>query len=553
MPVCSRKSFLAALGAGAAASAVNPLLRAANAPRPNILIILADDLGFSDIGCFGGEIQTPNLDSLAANGLRLTQFYNSARCCPSRASLLTGLYPHQAGMGGMDVDSGERGYRGRLLDECVTIPEVLRTAGYRTFMSGKWHLGKIGPIARGFDEFFGMLHGFDSFWNAKSYTRLPEGRPMRQYPEGKFYATDAIADHALDFLAESRKTPDKPFFLYLAFNAPHFPLHAPKDEIAKYVDVYAKGWDWIREQRYARMKQMGLLDARWPLSPRSIIGPNRVSTPAGYADQQNPAWDSLDADRRADLARRMAIYAAMVDRMDQNIGRVLADLRTHGQLDNTLIFFLSDNGACAEWNPYGFDIRSGPDNILHKGKDLENMGQPGTYHSYGSAWANASNTPLRLYKHYAHEGGICTPFIAHWPAGMKRKNEIDTRLAHLTDIMATCVEVAGATYPKTFNGRAILPPEGQSLLPALHGEPPQPRTLFFEHEGNRAVRADRWKLVALAGCDWELYDEEADRVEMHNVAAEHPEIVRDLSRQWEEWARRCHVLRAGEGEKKKKK
>jgi arylsulfatase len=543
----SRRDFVKRGGgwlAGAVLAASSGITFSAEASRrPNILLILADDLGFSDLGCYGGEIQTPTLDALAGGGLRFTEFYNSARCCPSRASLLTGLYPHQAGMGAMDNDQGAPGYRGHLNDQCVTIAEVLRGAGYRTLMSGKWHLSKPGPIDRGFEEFFGLLHGFDSYWNAARYTRLPEGHPRREYPEGRFYSTDAISDHALDFIAEARRATDRPFFLYLAFNAPHFPLHAPKEEIAKYADLYAKGWDAVREERYARMKRMGLLDPRWPLSPRSIIGPNRVSTPGGFADKQNPAWDSIDADRRADLARRMAVYAAAVDRMDQNVGRVIADLRVNRQLDNTLILFLSDNGACAEWDPWGFDEKSGPTNVLHKGADLDTLGGPGTYISYGSGWANASNTPLTLYKHYAHEGGISTPLIVHWPAGMKRRGEIDPRPGHLTDVMATCVEVAGATYPKSVDGRDILPPEGQSLIPAVRGEPAKERTLFFEHEGSRAVRRGKWKLVALANRPWELYDEDADRVEMKNVAAEHPDLVKGMSQQWDAWARRCNVLK----------
>ncbi|MFB3827806.1 MAG: arylsulfatase [Bryobacteraceae bacterium] len=519
------------------------LLRSARAAgRPNIILILADDLGFSDLGCYGGEIRTPNLDSLAARGVRFTQMYNSARCCPSRASIMTGLYPHQAGVGLMTGDDKLPGYRGRIV-QGATIPEVLKPAGYTTLMGGKWHLGQPGPVGRGFEEYFGMVHGFDSFWNPAVYKRLPEGRPARTYPAGKFYATDAITDHVLDFLAGARRQ-KKPYFLYLAYNAPHFPLHAPKEDIDRYAGVYAQGWDRIREARYRRMREMKLLDRRWPLTPRSLIPPNRYNKETGWAGKPNPAWDSLDAERRADLARRMAVYAAMVDRMDRNIGRVLEDLRRADELDNTLIFFLSDNGACAEWDPYGFDGRSGPENKLHRGAELENMGQPGTYHSYGSAWANTSNTPLRLYKHYAHEGGISTPFIVHWPAGMKRRGEIDHRPGHITDLMATCVDAAGASYPK-----GVPPMEGRSILPALRGERPAPRTIFFEHEGNRGVREGKWKLACLAGGEWELYDEEADRTEMRDLARAHPEVVRELARKWDEWALRANVYR-NPGEKK---
>jgi arylsulfatase len=368
----SRRDFLKASGGFLAASAFATLpglsapraaAAATGAPsaakRPNIILILADDLGFSDLGCYGSEIATPNLDALAAEGLRFTEFYNSARCCPSRASIMTGLYPHQAGIGEMTGDAGPGfpGYRGRLNENCVTIPEVLRPAGYRTYISGKWHLNQPGPIARGFDEAFcfakHVAHSVDC-WTPASFARFPAGRPARQYPEGKFYSTDAITDYALDFLADAREK-KQPYFLYLAYNAAHFPLHAPKDLIDKYVPVYEKGWDKIREERYARMKKLGILDERWPLSPRSEIPPNWVATPHGWSDKQNPAWDTLDADRRADLARRMAIYAAMIDRMDQNIGRVLADLKRTGELDNTLIFFLSDKSSagCGSKNEIG--------------------------------------------------------------------------------------------------------------------------------------------------------------------------------------------------------
>jgi arylsulfatase len=506
-------------------------------PAPNILIILADDLGYSDLGCYGGEIRTPNLDRLATDGLRLTQFYNGARCCPSRASLLTGLYPHQAGVGHMADDLGRPGYRGHLNDRCATIAEVLRANGYRTYLSGKWHLGTPDPIARGFDEAFKMDGGFRTCWDPRAFVRLPEGRPTRAYAEGTFYATDALTDYALDFLADARKA-DKPFFLYLAYNAPHFPLHAPKEEIARYAKVYEKGWDKVREERFERMKKLGILPDGARLSPRSEYWT--------FQDKErgvNPAWETLDADRRADLARRMAVFAAMVDRLDQNVGRVVADLRKHGQLDNTLLVFLSDNGACAEWDPYGFDGESGPKNVLHKGADLEAMGGPKSYLSYGSGWANAGSTPFRLYKHFAHEGGISTPFIAHWPAGVKRKGEIDHRPAHLVDLMATCVAVSGASYPRRLRDHDVLPMEGESLLPILRGERTGERTLYFEHEGNRAVRAGRWKLVSAHQGPWELFDVDADRSELTDLADRHPERVKELAARYDAWARRCGVER----------
>jgi arylsulfatase A-like enzyme len=512
----------------------------AAADRPNILVILADDLGYSDIGGFGGEIRTPNLDALAANGLRFTQFYNATRCCPSRASLLTGLYPHQAGVGDMNGDEGPQrpGYRGHLNDRSATIPEVLKSAGYRSSMVGKWHLGSNpGPIRRGFDDFYGMIGGFNSFWQEHPfYTRFPAGRPKRDYPAGQFYSTDAFGDYALDFLEVSRREAGRPWFLYLAFNAPHFPLHAPKDEVDRIAPLYEKGWDAIRAERLARQKKMGIVADSAPLPPRSDW-----VHPFQHKEGVNPPWESLPADRRVDLARRMAIFAAMVEHMDGAIGRVVSSLKEHGELDNTLILFLSDNGGCAEWDPLGFDVDTGPKttNELHTGADLAAMGGPGTYHSYGSGWANASNTPWRLYKHYAHEGGISTPLVAHWPAGLKRQGEIDRRPGHIVDIMATVVDLSGATYP----AGGILPMEGRSLAKAFRGEPEPPRSLYWEHEGNKAARDGRWKLVSREGHPWELYDIDTDRAELHDLAASDPDRVVRISSAWDAWAKRCNVLK----------
>jgi arylsulfatase A-like enzyme len=511
----------------------------APARRPNIVLVLADDLGYSDLGCYGSEIKTPVIDGLAKNGLRFTQFYNTPRCCPTRAALLTGLYPHQAGMGDMAGNGKRPGYQGSLQNNSASLAQLLRRAGYRTLMIGKWHLGRPGPIERGFDEYYGMLHGFDSFWDPKTLVRLPAGRPQRTYAEGKFYATDALTDHALDFLTDARRQAGRPFFLYLAYTAPHFPLHAPREEIAKYADAYRLGWDRVREQRHARMKEIGAVKADWPLSPRSGAG--------GYHGaklwRENPAWDSLDADRREDLARRMAIYAAMVDRMDQNLGRVVADLRRHGELDNTLFLFLSDNGASAEWDAFGFDRRSGPDNVLHKGVELDRMGGPGTYHSYGSGWGNAGNTPFRLYKHFCNEGGVSSPLIVHWPAGLRDRGVWRHQVGHVIDVVPTCLEVAGTAYPAELDGHALTPLEGKSLVPALADRPLERDALYWEHEGNRAMRQGRWKLVAKGPAGpWELFDLEADRTELHDRAAAEPERVRQMARKWEAWARRCHVL-----------
>lgn len=515
----------------------------AASPKPNILLILADDVGFSDLGCYGSEISTPNLDKLGAEGVRFTQFYNGARCCPTRASLLSGLYPHQAGVGLMAGGRrGAPGYEGYLTDRCATIPELLKPAGYRSYMVGKWHLkNSPSPVDRGFDEFYGMLGGFNTCWEEQpNYSRLPADHPRRSYAEGKFYATDAFGDYALDFLADARRTPGQPWFLYLAFNAAHFPLHAPEEEIAKYEKLYAQGWDKTREQRYARQQKLGLLPKDTELSPRSLLPANWANKQSEFSNRTNPAWTDLSQDRRADLARRMAVYAAMIDRMDQNIGRVLADLREHGQLDNTMVIFLSDNGACAEWDPFGFDGSSGPRNVLHTGEALKKIGAPGSYSSYGSGWANACNTPWRLYKHYSHEGGIATPCIVRWPAGVKAGSLNDTP-AHVIDLMPTFLEIAGASYPKSFESHPILPLEGRSLLPVFKGRAMAERGLFFEHEGSRAVREGRWKLVSLSNQEWELYDFTRDRSELHNVAGQQPELVARLSKAWDQWAVRALV------------
>lgn len=519
-----------------------PGVGAEPAPRPNILLILADDLGYSDLGCYGGEIATPNLDALAGNGLRFRQFYNGTRCCPSRASLLTGLYPHQAGVGDMNTQTAAPGYRGFPQPNTVTIAEALKAAGYHTSMVGKWHLSAgpktPRPTDRGFDEFYGMVGGFNScFQEDPFYTRLPAGRPKRSYPKNSFYSTDAFGDYSLDFLAEARRQ-KKPFFQYLAFNAPHFPLHAKPDDIARYAGTYAKGWDAVRADRHARQLALGLFPPGSPLSPRSGFQTRRDFFRTG----DNPAWDTLPADRRADLARRMAVYAAMVTCMDRAVGRVVDDLRAHGELDNTLILFLSDNGACAEWDPFGFDGASGPKNILHTGDALTAMGSAATYHSYGSGWANAGNTPFRLYKHDCHEGGIRTPFIAHWPAGIAAKGEYRDQPGHLIDVMATCVGVGQAAYPATFKGTPITPMAGTSLTPAFADRPLGRDLLAWEHERNRAIRVGNLKLVAKAGGPWELYDLAADPVELTDLAAKRPGAVKELADKWDAWAKRCQVL-----------
>jgi arylsulfatase A-like enzyme len=498
---------------------------ASAAKQPNILYVLADDLGFSDLGCFGGEIRTPTLDALASGGVRLTQFYNTGRCCPSRAALLTGQYPHRVGLGHMTTnDLGRPGYRGVVSDDAQTIAQVLAPAGYRCFMSGKWHLGTPDPTQNGFEEFYGTLVSAKRFFDPDHLVRFPKGRKARQYPEGKFYATDAVTDHALEFLKLARETPAKPWFLYLAFNAPHFPLHAPREEVDKYADRYHGGWDQLRAERLKRMKSLGIVPGHTELSKRSHWR-NYGETKIGV----NPAWNTLPKDRQLDLARRMAIYAAMIDRLDQQLGRVIEDLKRAGELENTLIVFTSDNGACFEWDPFGFDIVSSNQNILHKGKMIEQMGIPGTFHSVGSAWANASNTPWRLYKHFNHEGGIASPGIVHWPAGLKAKpGSIVHQPAHIIDLLPTAVAAAGATY----EGKLSLP--GTDLVAQLNNGGGE-RTLFFEHQGNRAVRQGKWKLVALDDQPWELYDFTQDRIEMNDLAGKFPEKVKQLSAAWDKW------------------
>jgi arylsulfatase A-like enzyme len=549
-------AFLLLKGKISPAGAVQP-------KSPNIIVILADDLGFSDLSCYGGEIHTPNLDGLAKNGLRFRQFYNSARCCPSRAALLTGLYPHQAGVGMMTADAGAEypGYRGAIQPYAVTLAEVLKRAGYRTAMSGKWHIGdRISPIERGFDDFYGFTRGYgvDSY-DPRMMTRLPEGKPQRSYKPGEYFATDAITDHALDFLGDMSAS-KQPWFLYVAYQAPHFPVQSPADDVAPYDKTYARGWDELREERLARMKKLGAVEKNTPLTPRSRIHLPDVAKRLGSmtADGNNPPWISLDAERRADLAARMKAFAGMVSGMDRNIGRLIADLKRKGELENTLILFMSDNGACAEWEPFGFDLTPPANvatgaginmgtpnmpNILHRGAELAAMGGPGTMFSYGSAWANLSNAPWRLYKHYSHEGGVSSPLIVHWPAGIKARGEWRNQPGHLIDIMATLVDVSSAAYPKTRASIATAPPEGVSLRPAFSNQPVKRAVpLYFEHDGSRAVRDGKWKLVSVRGGHWELYDIDADRTELRDLASKDPNRVRDLAALWDAWAQRTHVL-----------
>lgn len=534
MAATSRRTFLKMAGVSTAALCLPSWLKAADSARqkPNIIVILADDMGFSDIGCYGSEIPTPNIDKLAAQGLRFTQFYNTARCCPSRACLLTGLYPHQAGVGWMITDEGLPGYRGRLNDNCATIAEVLRPAGYFTAMTGKWHVGQelgVVPSRRGFDRSLSTSVGGFYYSGGRNSQVMLDGKLASECPEvpKDFYTTDLWTDFGIKFIDEALAA-KKPFFLYLAHNAPHYSLQAPQEEIAKFRGKYKMGWDKLREQRRARQVELGIMDKSWPLSPR----PEEVE-----------AWDSLSPQEQDRFDHIMAIYAAVVAHMDTAIGRLVEALRSRGILDNTLIMFMSDNGGNAE---------SGPNGKL----EGDPPGAKDTKVYCGESWATLENTPLRRYKHFDHEGGISTPLVVHWPDRIKSGGELRPQLGHLIDIMATCVEVAGATYPMQLNGKPILPMEGRSLLPAFDNKPLQREALYWEHEGNAAIRAGDWKLVryTLQGA-WELYDMKADRTELNDLAAKKPQLVQELAAKWEAWAVRTQVKpypEAGRLQSKKK-
>ncbi|MFD1511906.1 arylsulfatase [Halomarina rubra] len=491
---------------------------------PNIVLVMADDMGYSDIGCYGSEIQTPTLDGLAADGQRFTQFYNCARCCPTRASLLTGQYPHKAGMGWMTAkDLGTQEYAGDLNDQCVTIPEVLSEQGYATYMSGKWHLTRSEyvaadaskhnwPLQRGFDRFYGTISGANNYFSPSDLTR---GNDRLDPPEEGYYYTDAISDEAAQFVRDhDADQADDPFFLYVAYTAPHWPLNAKAEDIERYEAQYLAGWDDLRQARYERLIEEGIIDSAWPLS---------------LGDSKD--WADLDTETKEQMARKMAIYAAQVDAMDQGIGRLVDTLSETGQLDDTLFLFLSDNGGCAEGGPYGWDGPMGAE--AEAGHDMTPIS------SYGRYWANLSNTPFRRYKHWVHEGGIATPLIAHWPNGIVSDSDLITDVGHVVDVMATCLDVAEATYPDHRNGTDIRPLDGTSLWPAFDGEGLDRKPLFWEHEANRAVRTDRWKLVSKGeNGRWELYDMDADRTELDDRSAEFPDIVEDLGEQWEAFAER---------------
>ena len=537
--------------------------RAADAP--NIVLIMSDDMGFSDIGCYGSEINTPNLDQLANHGVRFSQFYNAARCCPTRAALLSGVYQHQAGIGLMTGDKKLPGYRGELGRNVVSIAEALSTAGYRRYMAGKWHVtqhvGPDGPkdnwpMQRGFEKFYGTITGAGSFYAPATLCRgntyiTPVNDPT--YKPKTYYYTDAISDNAVTFLKQhADESPDKPFFLYAAYTTAHWPMHALPQDITKYKGKYDKGFAPIREARLTKMKRLGLVTADTKLSP------------------QSDSWEEV-ADKPWE-ARNMEVYAAMIDSMDQGIGRIVAELKRQGELDNTLIFFLQDNGGCAEHygrhNPgrYAKNLKPmGPDDLQRQiwpamqtrdGRPLKSgpgvmAGPEDTFVGYGRGWANVSNTPFREYKHFAHEGGISTPLIVHWPSGIdpSRNGKLEHQPGHVIDIMATCADVAGGAYPKTFGEHGIIPVEGVSLRPAFSGKSlERSDALYFEHHLNCAIRDGDWKLVCKGktGLEvkqfaWELYNVKTDRAELQNVADKNPEKVEELLAKWKKWAVRANV------------
>ena len=543
-------AFITAISVGATSFGAE-----VNAARPNIVIILADDLGYSDPGCYGGEIQTPNIDRLARNGLRFTQFYNCGRCCPTRASLLTGLYPHQAGIGGMTFDWGTPGYQGELAENTATIAEVLSDAGYRTLMAGKWHLsltkdspknalwvshrldlGRFSnpdsyPVGRGFDEHYGTIWGVVDYFDPFSLVHNRE--PIETVPEDYYY-TDALSQNAVRMIRESAsaaKTGEQPFFLYLAYTAPHWPLHAPEEEIKKYEDTYTAGWNSIRRARYERLIESGLFNKKSAPLPAPVEGPS-------WDEEQYKQWE----------ARAMAVHAAMVTRMDSGIGHVLEELKHQGLRENTLVLFLSDNGASPERiGKPGFDrpshLRDGTPVVYARRPDDSTPlpGPENTSFGIGPRWANVANAPFRYWKATTYEGGICTPCIACWPGEIEPG--VTDRVGHVIDIMATCCDLAGIDYPKRRDGHAVQPLEGISLRPILKGKEREGHEhLFWEHQGLRAVRSGPWKLVGPRDGEWELYNLDTDRTETDNIADEHPKRVRRLADAYQDWAERVHVF-----------
>lgn len=512
--------------------------------KPNIILILADDMGFADLGCTGSEIRTPNIDALAQNGALLSAMYNCARCCPTRASLLTGLYPHDAGVGHMGANLGTPAYQGFLRNDSATIAEHLRSAGYRTLMSGKWHVAgdfeardydswRIGevehptPRQRGFDRFYGIMDGATHFFSP--HYMLEDDSRIEVIPDD-FYFTDAITDKAIGMIEDAVED-DKPFFLYLAHTAPHWPLHAHAEDIARYDGVYNKGWDATRTARHEEMNAKGLFQTNWQISPRD-------KDVHSWQSETHQDWE----------ASKMATYAAMVDRMDQSIGTLMAALKRLDQYEDTLILFLSDNGGCAEFMAEDGWAQFYPD-VTHDGRKITmgnvtdlHPGDAQTFQSYDKPWANVSNAPFRLFKHYVHEGGISTPLVAHWPNGFTPRSPAHAA-CHVVDILPTILEAAGASYLSELGGHAIQPLQGESLLGLLKGADwSREQPIFFEHEGNSAIRLGQFKLVRLHDQDWELYDIEADRTELNNIIKGESDRANAMIEQYLNWAQKADVM-----------
>jgi len=552
----TRLPFLAGVSASATAGILAlPLASSLAAPlaaqqspqtaRPNIVVILADDMGYSDIGCFGGEIATPNIDRLRQSGVAFTQFYNQARCCPTRAVLMTGRYPHQVGVGEMidgyaakaRANANSRSYDDHLSPDSPTMAEVLRSAGYSTMMAGKWHLGpkpSEWPVKRGFDRSFVQIDGAMNYYggNSGNGPRAPMAIDDKKFvpPHDGFYSTDEFASHIIQFMTDAvTQHPEKPFFVYLPFNAAHWPYMAPMDEIAKYKGKYDAGWQPIRDARLARLKQLGIVPPDQQMAPMDTgkIAP----------------WNKLNAAQHAEWSRLMECYAAVITHMDMDIGKVLATLDKLGVADNTIVLFLQDNGAADE-DP----------NKSEKGSI---MGDRDSFRGYDTPWATVSNTPWRRHKTTCYEGGASTPLLVRWPAGIPadKVGAYVRTPAHIIDLLPTFVALSGATYPTTDK----LKLEGQDITAMLKGNAgPTDRALFWEHEGYRAVRDGKWKLISVPpritdpakpGKDiktvtgpWELYDEETDRIEQHDLAAQNPDIVKKLAAEYNAWAARCGVI-----------
>ena len=508
--------------------------------RPNVILILADDMGYSDIGCYGGEMRTPNLDRLAQEGIRFTQFYNTARSCPSRASLLTGLHPAQTGIGHMThkVYQGKN-YQGYLNDECVTLAEVVSDAGYSTAISGKWHVGteeEAWPFHRGFQQVYAIHNWVDSYWRVLPGCEVYQQDTVVQPAVGRdrvlktgdgrdWYTTDVFTDKAIEQIERSLdEDPDKPFFTYLAYNAPHWPLEAPDSIIAKYVGRYDAGWKDLIESKTARMKELGIIDRSTRIAWQKMLD-----------------WDQLSEDDRENSSFRRAIYAAQIEVLDYNIGRVIQFLKDKGIYDDTIIMFLSDNGCSAE--PESEDLGYSWENNRKSnyGEWKRNSGRAGA--SQGKMWAIASNAPFRYYKRFTHEGGLSTPFIISYPAAMRTPGAIVSTPCYLPDVMATFLDFAHAGYP---DDARIHRCEGRSLMPAVYGRRlKEHKVMCWEHEGHGAIRMGDWKLVTAniyKDTSWELYDLSKDRSETTNRAADKPDKVKEMLDIWKQWASDTGVL-----------